>query len=416
MAYKNWADALAHQRQYRKRKTEERKREAALHPPPPLLRKAFRYRLYPNRAQAEALTGQLAAACTLYNAALQERRDAWRMGRNRVTHYDQVNQLKSIRAAGDTDLASFNACQDVLRRVDLAFQAFFRRRLAGEKAGFPRFKPRSRYDSYTFTHYGAGCKLRDNGRLYVQGVGELKLKLHRPLEGVVRTLALKREAGRWYASFGVEVPVPAPMPPTGQVVGIDIGLASFAVTSDGTVFDNPQHYRDAQAKLRRASRKMTRRKKGSNRRSKAVQSLQRVHAHVRHQRADFHHKVSRKLVNAYDLIAVEDLNIHAMGGTMLGKSIYEAGWAGFLYRVTYKAEWAGRTLVKVNAYGTSQRCPCGAAVPKRIKQRWHRCPNCGLSVGRDHASALEILRLGLSHRDETWPRGASVSREAVSAG
>ncbi len=336
------------------------------------------------------------------------------MARVSVSFYDQDRQLKAIRVAGDTDLATFCVARDVLQRVDRTYAAFFRRVKAGQKAGFPRFKSRNRYHSYTFPAYGGGFKLRNNGRLYVHSVGEIKLKLHRPLEGIVKLVTLKREAGRWYAYFSVEVPTSEALPMTGEVIGLDVGLSSFAVLSDGTEVANPRHYRSAQAKLRRAQRKVARRKQGSNRRRKALQALQRVHAHVRQQRSDFHHQVSRTLVNAYDLIAVENLNIKGLASGRLAKSVNDAGWGEFLAKLSYKAENAGRVLVRVNPNGTSQRCPCGASVPKDLAQRWHVCPTCGLSVGRDHASALEILRLGLSLGDGTWPVAASVSPEAVS--
>ena len=362
------------------------------------LRKTFKYRLYPNRLQAELLDGQLAEARRLYNAALQERRDAWRMMGKSLNYYDQANQLKEMRAAGDLGLANYSACQDVLRRVSKTYTAFFMRVKVGKKAGFPRFKSHRRFDSYAFPAYGDGCKLRDSGRLYVQGIGELKVKLHRPLGGRVKTLALKRECGRWYACFSVEVALSEPLPATGLVAGVDVGLTSFAVLSDGTAIANPRHYRKAQAALRRAQRKVARRRKGSNRRRKAVRELQRIHAHVSNQRSDFQHQVSRKLVNAYDFIAVEDLNINGLARGMLAKSIHDAGWGSFLSKLSYKAEDAGRALVRVNPNGTSQRCICGAAVPKNLGQRWHLCPECGMSVTRDHASALEILRLGLSLR------------------
>ena len=372
------------------------------------MRKTFKYRLYPTRLQTLALEGQLAEACRLYNAALQERRDAWRMARVSLNYYDQANQLKEIRAAGDLGLANYSACQDVLRRVDKTYAAFFSRIKSGKKAGFPRFKPRTRFDSYAFPTYGDGCKLKDDGKLYVQGVGEIKIKLHRSLAGLVKTLTLKRECGRWYACFSVEVEA-KPLPATGQVTGIDVGLLSFAVLSDGTEIANPRRYRKAQATLRRAQRKVARRKKGSARRRKAVRELQRVHAHVKNQRSDFHHQVAHHIVTRYDFIAVEGLNIKGLAGGMLAKSVHDAGWGGFLNKLDYKAESAGRTLVRVNPNGTSQRCPCGATVPKRLGQRWHQCSACGMSVSRDHASALEILRRGLRLQALTQPVAASVA-------
>jgi putative transposase len=168
------------------------------------MRRTYRYRLYPTRVQERALTGQLHEACRLYNAALQERRDAWRQARRSVSYYDQANQLRAIRAAGHLDLANYSACQDVLRRVDKTFAAFFRRVQAGQRPGYPRFKSHHRYDSLTFPSYGDGCRLLPTGRLRLQAVGAVKVKLHRPVDGTVKTVTVKREAGRWYGCFSVE--------------------------------------------------------------------------------------------------------------------------------------------------------------------------------------------------------------------
>src|SRR4051812_18416019 len=176
------------------------------------MRRTFKFRAYPNRAQSEALDAQLGEACRLYNGALDERRDAWKMQRTSVSYYDQANQLKAIRADGSLGLANFSACQDVLRRVDKTFTAFFGRVKAGRKAGFPRFRSRHRYDTVTFPSYGDGCRLRENGRLYLQGAGEIKVKLHRQVAGKIKTVSVKREAGSWYALFSCEVessPLPA---------------------------------------------------------------------------------------------------------------------------------------------------------------------------------------------------------------
>jgi putative transposase len=158
------------------------------------VKKSYCYKIYPTRRQQDALTAQLTEACTLYNAALQERRDAYRKAQTSLNYYDQANQLKAIRANGSLGLANFSACQDVLRRVQKTFDAFFRRVKAGEKPGYPRFKSGARFDSYTFPNYGDGCKVRDNGKLYCHGIGELKVKWHRPLMGTTKTVILKREA------------------------------------------------------------------------------------------------------------------------------------------------------------------------------------------------------------------------------
>ena len=377
------------------------------------MRRTFRYRVYPNRLQSEALDAQLGEACRLYNGALQERRDAWRQARRSVSYYEQANQLKAIRADGSLALANFSACQDVLRRVDKTFRAFFSRVKAGRKAGYPRFRSRRRYDTLTFPAYGDGCRLRPNGRLYVQGAGEIKVKLHRPVDGVIKTVSVKREAGRWYALFSCEVE-PAALPPSDEAVGIDLGLTTFAVLSDGSEIANPRYARKAAAAVRRAQRKVARRKRRSNGRRKAVVLLQKAHAHVVHQRNDFHHKAARALVDRFGLIVVEALNVKSLAGSMLARSVHDAAWGMFLDRLDEKAESAARQVVRVNPNGTTQRCSgCQTMVPKTLSLRWHDCPACGLSLSRDENAAREILRLGLSLDARTWPVAASVASEAV---
>ena len=358
------------------------------------MRKTYRYRLYPTAPQTEALDMQLGEACRLYNAALQERRDAYQRGGRSLNYYDQANQLKDIRAAGALGLANFSASQDVLRRVDKTFKAFFRRVKAGLKAGYPRFKSRRRFDSYTFPSYGDGCRLTGT-RLSLQGVGHIKVKLHRPVDGTIKTVTVKRECGKWYACFSVEVAAEA-LPESTARTGLDVGLTAFATLADGTEVNNPRYYRRAQATLRIAQRRVARRKRGGKNRRHAVLLLQKAHVKVKNQRSDFQHKIARQLVNAYGVIAVEDLNIKGLASGMLAKSVNDAGWSAFIAKLAYKAAEAGRQLVYVNPRGTSQTCLCGAAVPKTLSQRWHQCSDCGLSAARDHVSAQLILGLGLS--------------------
>jgi putative transposase len=365
------------------------------------VRKTYKYRLYPTKRQAVLLDEQLAEARRLYNAALEERRDAWKMRKTTISYYQQCSQLRDIRSNGDLRLANFASCQDVLRRVDKTFQAFFRRVRRGQKAGYPRFKSKSRFQSFTFRTYGNGCKLKENKRLYIMGVGELKVKLHRDVTGEIKTVTLTKTCGKWYACFSVSVPDPLPLPKTGNATGIDVGVTSFAVLSDGTSIKNPRYYNAAQAKLRRVQRRVCRRKKSSNRRRKAVQHLRRVHQHIKNQRSDFHHQVARQLINRYDVLAYENLNIKGLARSRLAKPIADVGWGRFLAILSDKAAEAGREIVQVPPHGTSQRCICGAPVPKTLAMRWHHCPSCRLSVSRDHAAALEILRLGLSRREVT---------------
>ena len=332
------------------------------------MRRTFKYRMYPTRVQDAALHAQVDEACRLYNAALDERRSAWRMKRISISYLDQANQLKAIRASGDVGVANFSACQDVLRRVDRTFAAFFRRLRAGRTAGYPRFRSRFRYDSLTWPSWGDGCALRTSGRVYLQGVGELKVKWHRPLplEATVRTVTAKREAGRWYVCFSVEMSEPEPLPVCDLEVGVDVGLTTFAVLSDGAEIANPWHFRAAERRLRIAQRKLARRKKRSRRRLKVCQEIARLHIHVRNQRREFHHKTARALVERYGLIGIEDLNIKGLAGSALAKSVHDAGWSPFVRILSDKAACAGRLLIAVNPAGTTQRCSgCGEHVPKR---------------------------------------------------
>jgi putative transposase len=280
--------------------------------------------------------------------------------------------------------------------VDRAFAAFFRRLRAGEKPGYPRFRSRSRYDSLTYPSWGDGCALRPSGRLYLQGVGDLKVKWHRPLpaEATIKTVTAKREAGCWYLCFSLELPEPEPLPVCHSTVGIDVGLTTFAVLSDGAQITNPRHFRAAERRLRLARRNLARRKRRSRRRLKARQAVAQVHAHVRNQRRDLHHKTARALVGQDGLIAVEDLHVTGLAGSMLAKSVHDAGWGQFLSILSTKAAEAGRTVLRVNPAGTTQVCSaCGVLVPKTLAERWHDCPACGLHLGRDHHAARNILRL-----------------------
>ena len=378
------------------------------------MRRTFKYRLYPTRQQSESLDYQLNEARSLYNAALQERRDAWRMCGVSRNYYDQANQLKEIREAGNLRLANYSACQDVLRRVDKVYKAFFRRVKDGQKAGCPRFKSRDRYDSFTFPAWRDGCHLIDAKRLRVQGVGIIKIKMHRSLAGEIKTLTLKREAGKWYACFSQAIDAPVCIPQPG-VVGIDVGLTSFAALSTGELVANPRNLKAGLGKLRRCQRKVARRRKGGQGRRKAVRFVQKAHAHVRNQRSDFQHKLSRRLVSSYGLIAVEDLNIKGLSKGMLARSVNDASWGTFLTKLAYKAEEAGGELVKVNPYRTSQvcsQCGCLPDVPKTLADRVHSC-SCGLVVDRDVNAARNILRLGLSLWDKTLGIAPCVSQEAV---
>ena len=370
-----------------------------------MARKTFKFRLYPNRRQREKLTTTLDMCRELYNAGLQERIEAWKC-RTPVRVFDQINQLPDIKAIRPDVAGVFSqVLQDTLRRLDNTYKAFFGRVKRGQKAGFPRFKGRNRYDSFTYPQSGfeLGAKLQ------LSKIGNIKIKQHRDIEGEIKTLTIRREAGCWYACFSVEYE-PTRMPANGSNIGIDVGLEAFATMSDGTRVENHRYYKAAQAKLRRAQRKVARRpKKTSKHRHKAILLLQKAHQHIANQRKDFQHKLSTKLVQKFGMIAVEDLNIKGLSAGILAKAVHDVGWSSFLNMLAYKAENAGRQVIRVDPKYTSQECPnCHALEKKSLSERVHRC-DCGLTIGRDHAAAFVILGRGLRLQASTAGQLAPVA-------
>jgi putative transposase len=360
------------------------------------VRKTYKEKLRPTPAQARMLGEVLWRCRELYNAALQQRITAWQRRRVSVTRYEQEAELKDIRAEfPDYAAIHSHVLQDVLARLDKTYQAFFRRVQRGEQAGFPRFKGRNRFHSFTFKEYGNGARL-DNGFLALSKIGRISVHWSRPIEGMPKTVTLSREADGWYVAIScAKVPV-QPLPFTRQETGIDLGLESFATLADGSQIANPRIFRVAELALKRAQRRVARRKQGSHRRRKAVVLLAKAHQHTRNQRRDFHHQEARKLVLQYDVIYHEDLRVRNMvRNHHLAKSIADAGWSAFLAILTFKAVGAGKRVHAVTPAYTSQACSgCGVLVSKGLSVRWHRCPDCGASLHRDHNAALNILRLG----------------------
>jgi putative transposase len=376
------------------------------------VRKAFKYRLYPTRTQDAAMSAMLETHRRLYNNALSERKQTWEQAQRGVTYAEQSGQLKATRKTNPfLATTNFSSCQATLRRLDKAFQAFFRRVKAGETPGYPRFKGRHRFDTVEFPSYGDGCRF-DGCRVYFQHVGRVKVKLHRPIEGQIKTIAFKREADGWYVVFSCDLGAVAVSPSPGPTIGIDLGLKAFLVTSDGESVAPPQHYRKAQAALRRAQRKVVRRQKGSKRRAKAVSLLQKQHQRIGNLRRDFHHKTARALVMRYGTVVHEDLNIRGIARSRLAKSTLDVAWGSFLQILSHKAEEAGVTVIAVPPHNTTQACSrCGAlpSVPKTLADRVHRCAFCGYVADRDLNAAQNILRLGSSLQDRTCADGRSVS-------
>jgi putative transposase len=378
------------------------------------MHKQFLYRLYVNKNQSNKLNGILDITREIYNAALQERRDAWKYQHKSLSYYDQCNEIKEIRREiPAVAQLHFHLAEDALKRLDKSFKFFFNGVKNGEKVGYPRFKSQNRFNSITFPAYGNGVKFKGKC-LYLHNVGLVKIKMHRVLEGEIDTVTIKRECEKWYVIFSNTVQV-KPLPICENVVGVDVGLETFAVTSDGEFIENPRYLREAQRKLRVSQRSVSRKKNGGSNRRKEITLLAKKHLRIKRQRTDFAHKVADKLVKNYGRIAVEDLRIKNMvRNHHLACSISDASWGRFIDILSYKAEYAGRKFIKVNPNGTSQICSsCGSVVPKTLSVRIHRCPSCGLVINRDFNAALNIKRLGLSLWDLTCDDGQCVSQEAI---
>jgi putative transposase len=375
--------------------------------------KSYKYRLTPTKKQAETLQWTLDRTRELYNAALQERRDAYRMVGKHINYYEQANQLPDIKGIREEyhDIHS-QILQDVLRRVKKAFDSFFRRVKAGETPGYPRFQGRDHYNSFTYPQ--GGYSLTHDNRVCLSKIGSIKITLHRAIEGTIKTCTIKREGTCWYVVFACEVAT-EPLPISDESVGIDLGLFHFATLSDGSTIENPRYFRKGEKKLAKLQQALARKKRGSHRRKKAVQKVAKAHRKVRNQRADFLQKESRKLVNAYGTIVFEALQPATMSKRTkpkqdaetgaylpngasaksgLNKSIVDAGWGQFVQYCTYKAANADRKVLFVNPRYTSQMCSgCGTVKKKTLDERWHSCP-CGCELDRDHNAAMNILRLG----------------------
>ena len=358
------------------------------------MRKSFKYRIYPTNTQEQIILETLEHCRLLYNRLLGERKDAYAKFQHTLSVYTQINSFP-VRKDVIPALTSIYAqvLQDVARRLDKAFQAFFRRMKKGEKPGYPRFKPIAGYHSFTYPQ--KGWKFLNN-KIHLSKIGVVRMKRHRPIEGKIKTCSVIAKNGRYYVSFSCEVDTHA-LPATDAVVGIDLGLKHLAITSDGEFFEHPRFLRKSERKLKYLQRQVSRRKKGSKRRKKATRMLARLHEHIANQRRNNAHKISRQLVNTYGLIAFEDLKILNMTQNHhLAKSIADAGWNQLIEFTTYKAESAGRRVVLVDPRNTSQLCSrCHVIVRKELKDRVHRCPHCGYVQDRDINAAENILQRAL---------------------
>jgi putative transposase len=377
--------------------------------------KAFQYRLYPSKTQERLLESTLETCRCWYNNCLAERKTAWEERHESVGMYSQLRKVKVLKRENPyaTPIHS-HVLQIVVQDLDKAFQAFFRRIKTGEKPGYPRFKGRDRFDSFGYKEYGNGFRL-DGRRLKLSGIGRVRVRWQRPVEGTIKAARIVRKAGKWHASFACEVKE-HPLPSTGQEAGLDVGVHHLLATSEGEMVENPRWYWEGQKRLRVLQRMVSRRTKGGGSRRKAVLLLQRQHEHIANQRKDYLNKLAHGLIQRYDRIVLEDLQIRNMAQNRhLSKSILDAGWGYFKQHLMHKAEEAGREVILVSPAYTSQECSrCGSRFDNlTLKDRWVSC-GCGLSLDRDHNAALNILRrAGHARWGETWPITASVLQEAT---
>jgi len=375
--------------------------------------KTFQYRLYPTKAQETKMKAALEECRWLYNHFLAARKTAWEEGRASLRLNDQLGTLPALKAERPS-LATVHSqvLQNVGVRLDRAFQAFFRRVQAGEKPGYPRFRGRDRYDSFCYPQAPSGCKLTGD-RLILSGIGTVQVRLHRPLEGKPKTACIRRSStGKWSVTFACEWE-PTPLPESTEHVGIDVGLHAFATFSTGEPpIANPRFFRQAEQALAQAQRRLAKAAPGTPQRRKRRNVVARVHERTRFRRQAFGHQHSRKIVNRFQVIVVEDLSVNRMvHHPCLAKSISDAAWAAFAAQLSFKAAWAGRTFIAVNPAYTSQDCSrCGQRRNVSLSERTFRCPCCGLELDRDHNAARNILTLGLQSA------GLALGRPRLKAG
>jgi len=366
---------------------------------------SFKFRLYPSKSQRTKMNGVLDACRWVHNKTIEVRKEAWQERGESVSYYEAKRLLPVWKAQHEfLNQAHSQSLQDAAMRVDLAFKAFFRRVKLRETPGYPRFKGRDRYNSFTFPQaYATGVKILDNGRIRLSKIGDVKVKMHRDVVGKLKTVTVRQDSvGNWYVTLSCEFEPDfssLPEPPV-ESVGVDLGLAKFAVLSNGEVIQRQRFAKRDEKDIARLHRKKEGLPKGSVERRKALRSLQHAYKRQRNRRTDFAHQESRKLVNQYGLIVFEKLNIQDMqsnGKKVINRGIADVAWNQFVQFIAYKAAWAGRGVVLVDPKNTTQMCSgCGEIVKKDLSVRIHDCPYCGLKTDRDHNAALNILARGLA--------------------
>ena len=366
--------------------------------------KTYQYRIYPTTKQRKTFEAILEACQTLYNQALAMRKQAYEKHGESLSYKIQANYLTPLRQESHFwSSIHIDVLQDTLRRLDKAYQAFFRRAKVGQDPGFPRFKGKGRYRSMTFSHLSKQLIRNEKkrmARIVVPKVGHIAIRYHRPLpNGKIKNLTIQRKASGWYVNIAVKV-AEVPEVEVQTTIGIDVGLESFLTTSDGDKVHNPRYFRESERQLGKAQGILSRRKKGSVRYQRQREIVAKIHEHIANQRRDFHYKTAHRLFSQCDEVAVEDLTIRNMvQNRHLAKSISDAGWGSFQSILQSKAANAGKQLTKVDPKHTSQKCSgCEAIAKKSLSVRIHDCPDCGLQLDRDHNAAINIKKAAVALR------------------
>lgn len=354
--------------------------------------KAYKYRIYPSKTTEIKLNNILNSCRYLYNSMLEYERYVYEKDirfANKIEINNLLPDLKIINPNLKTIYSQ--VLQNVNDKAIKSFNGFFTRVKKRQKAGYPRFKNKFKYNSFTYPQ--TGFKFLSDKKLSLSKIGEINIRFHRIIKGKIKTLTIERTpTNKWFAIFSCEVYNNSKKRLSNEEVGIDVGLTNFATLSDGSEIDNPRYLKSSLEKLRLKSRQLSKKKKGSSNRFKSRLRLARLYEKVSNQRLDFLHKETRKLVNSYSLIAIEDLDISSMDNPYLQFSINDASWNKFRQLLAHKAEETGCKLICVEPRGTTQECSkCGSVVKKSLAVRLHKCPECGLSISRDLNSAFNIL-------------------------
>ena len=361
------------------------------------MKTAYKFRMYPNKQQGAMLDVTLETCRHLYNTALADRKNCYELEGIGRSYEDQAATLTFEKKEGKWQGVFSQVSQDVLKRVDKAFKAFFRRVKSGEKPSYPRFKGKGWYKSFTYPQ--SGFKI-EGSKLTLSKIGSIRIFKHRKIEGKIKTCTIKKDTlGHWYATLVSEIPDPISIEPQ-TAIGVDVGLKQLITLSNGAGVKYPRHYIHAEKKLAAAQRDLSRKKKGSANRRKARAKVAKIHQRVKNLRNEFLHIVSHELVNTSDLIIFENININGMlKNYSLAKHIQDHAWGKLIQFTQSKAAKAGKVVELVDARYTSQKCSqCGILVPKTLADRVHHCPKCGLEIDRDLNASINILTLGLRGR------------------